>query len=56
MFPFPGTPDYLKMFGPPDDYAWERAHQYYLGTFRSKGYSDIQDSQPTRLEELECMF
>lgn len=56
MYPFPGTPDYLKMFGPPDDRAWERAHQYYLGTFRNKGYSDIQDSQPAALEELECMF
>ncbi len=54
MFPFPGTPDYLNMFGPPDDYAWERAHQYYLGTFREKGYSDIQESQPASLEELEC--
>src|SRR4051812_32074322 len=42
MYPFPGTPDYLKMFGPPDDHAWERAHQYYLGTFREKSYSDIQ--------------
>jgi anaerobic magnesium-protoporphyrin IX monomethyl ester cyclase len=54
MFPFPGTPDYLKMFGPPDDRAWERAHQYYLGTFRDKGYSDIQEAQPVSLEELEC--
>ncbi len=56
MFPFPGTPDYLKMFGIPDDYAWERAHQYYLGTFRDKGYSDIQEAQPASLEELECTF
>jgi len=56
MFPFPGTPDYLKMFGAPDDYAWERAHQYYTSTFRDKGYSDIQDSQPASLEELECTF
>jgi anaerobic magnesium-protoporphyrin IX monomethyl ester cyclase len=56
MFPFPGTPDYLKMFGIPDDYAWERAHRYYLSTFREKGYSDIQEAQPASLEELECMF
>ena len=56
MFPFPGTPDYLKMFGPPDDYAWERAHHYYLGTFRNKGYSDIQESAPISLEDLECTF
>jgi len=56
MFPFPGTPDYLKMFGTPDEYAWERAHQYYTATFRDKGYSDIQETQPTSLEELECTF
>jgi len=56
MFPFPGTPDYLKMWGLPDDRAWERAHQYYLSTFRDKGYSDIQESQPASLEELECTF
>jgi len=56
MFPFPGTPDYLKMFGPPDDYAWERAHQYYTKTFREKGYSDIQESHPASLEELECTY
>ena len=55
MFPFPGTPDYQRMFGSPDDYAWERAHQYYLGTFREQGYSDIQESQPASLEELECI-
>jgi anaerobic magnesium-protoporphyrin IX monomethyl ester cyclase len=54
MFPFPGTPDYIKVFGPPDDYAWERAHQYYLGAFRSKGYSDVQESAPISLEDLEC--
>jgi anaerobic magnesium-protoporphyrin IX monomethyl ester cyclase len=56
MFPFPGTPDYTKMFGMPDDYAWERAHRYYLGTFKEKGYSDIQEAQPASLEELECTF
>jgi anaerobic magnesium-protoporphyrin IX monomethyl ester cyclase len=56
MFPFPGTPDYTKMFGIPDDHAWERAHRYYLGTFKEKGYSDIQEAQPASLEELECTF
>lgn len=56
MFPFPGTPDYQKIFGRPDDYAWERAHRYYLETFKDKGYSDIQESIPASLEDLECTF
>jgi hypothetical protein len=41
------------MFGPPDDQAWERAHRYYTGAFREKGYSDIQEQQPLPLEDLE---
>ena len=56
MFPFPGTPDYAERFGPPDDYAWERAHQHYLNAFREKGFSDIQDQQPAPIEDLECTF
>jgi B12-binding domain/radical SAM domain protein of rhizo-twelve system len=54
MFPFPGTPLYVQLFGPPDDQAWERAHHYYTTTFSDKGYSDIQDRQPAALEDLEC--
>ena len=54
MFAFPGTPDYLQRFGPPDDYAWERAHQHYLQAFRDKGFSDIQDQEPAPSEDLEC--
>ena len=56
MFAFPGTPDYLQRFGPPDDYAWERAHEHYLASFRDKGFSDIQDQQPVSIEELECTY
>jgi hypothetical protein len=56
MFAFPGTPDYLQRFGPPDDHAWERAHEHYLSTFREKGFSDIQDQQPVAIEELECTY
>jgi B12-binding domain/radical SAM domain protein of rhizo-twelve system len=56
MFAFPGTPDYLQRFGPPDDYAWERAHQHYLSAFRDKGFSDIQDQQPAPIEDLECTY
>jgi anaerobic magnesium-protoporphyrin IX monomethyl ester cyclase len=54
MFPFPGTPLYLQMFGLPDESAWERAHHYYTSAFGGKGYSDIQDGQPAAIEDLEC--
>jgi anaerobic magnesium-protoporphyrin IX monomethyl ester cyclase len=56
MFPYPGTPMYQQMFGPPDDQAWERAHHYYTHTFREKGYSDIQEAQPAPIEDLECTY
>lgn len=56
LFAFPGTPDYLRRFGPPDDHAWERAHEHYLSVFREKGFSDIQDQQPVAIEELECTY
>jgi B12-binding domain/radical SAM domain protein of rhizo-twelve system len=54
MFPFPGTPLYTQMFGPPDDQAWERAHSYYTSTFTPKGFSDIQEQRPAAIEDLEC--
>ncbi|MGI9104009.1 MAG: TIGR04295 family B12-binding domain-containing radical SAM protein [Terriglobales bacterium] len=54
MFPFPGTPLYAQMFGPPDDQAWERAYHYYTSTFSEKGYSDIQEQHPAAIEDLEC--
>lgn len=55
MFPFPGSPLYQQTFGAmPDELAWERAHQYYLESFSSKGYSDIQDQSPQALKDLEC--
>jgi anaerobic magnesium-protoporphyrin IX monomethyl ester cyclase len=56
MFAYPGTPSYQQLFGPPDDYAWERAHQQYLSAFRDQGYSDIQEQHPTPIEDLECTF
>ena len=56
MFPYPGTPLYQQIFGPPDDLAWERAHRHYTGTFREKGYSDIQEANPRALEDLECTY
>jgi B12-binding domain/radical SAM domain protein of rhizo-twelve system len=55
MFPFPGSPEYVRTFGAePDDGAWERAHSFYLNLFADKGYSDIQDQHPRPLAELEC--
>ena len=56
MFAYPGTPDYMQRFGPPDDYAWERAHQHYLDAFRDKGFSDVQDQKPAPIEDLECTY
>lgn len=54
MFPFPGSPLYQQTFSaPPDDLAWERAHNYYTTTFAQKGYSDVQEQRPLPLEELE---
>jgi len=56
MFAFPGTPDYMQRFGPPDDHAWERAHEHYLKAFQGKGFSDIQDQRPLAIEDLECTY
>jgi anaerobic magnesium-protoporphyrin IX monomethyl ester cyclase len=60
MFPFPGSPEYVKTFGElPDETAWERAHDFYLGLFANRGYSDIQEQNPRPLAELEreaCAF
>jgi hypothetical protein len=56
MFPFPGSPSYVEIFGSlPDDQAWERAHHYYTSLFRDKGFSDIQEQQPLSIEELESL-
>jgi anaerobic magnesium-protoporphyrin IX monomethyl ester cyclase len=51
LFPYPGSPDYLRLWGPPDDRAWERAHDHYLGQFDR--FSDIQEQRPVRLPILE---
>jgi len=57
MFPFPGSPLFVQMFGEsPDDNAWERAHDFYLSQFREKGFSDIQEQRPATIEDLECMY
>lgn len=51
LFPYPGSPDYRRLWGMPDDHAWERAHAYYLAQFGE--FSDIQEQQPRALHELE---
>lgn len=51
LFPYPGSPDYTRRWGTPDDAAWERAHDFYLNRFDR--FSDIQEQQPTPLVQLE---
>lgn len=51
LFPYPGSPDYTKKWGFPDDQAWERANEYYLQVYAE--FSDIQDEKPLPLQELE---
>ncbi|HYP15300.1 MAG TPA: TIGR04295 family B12-binding domain-containing radical SAM protein [Bryobacteraceae bacterium] len=51
LYPYPGSPDYTKRWGQPDENAWERAHDYYLQLYAE--FSDIQESQPRPLRELE---
>ena len=51
LFPYPSAPEYRKLFGEPDDLAWERALDHYLSQFDS--FSDIQEDRPLSLVELE---
>jgi anaerobic magnesium-protoporphyrin IX monomethyl ester cyclase len=51
LYPYPSSPDYRRLWGEPDDRAWERAHQYYLSQFTA--FSDLQEEQPLPLPELE---
>ncbi len=52
LYPYPSSPDYRKLWGEPDDHAWERAHAHYLAEFAR--FSDIQDEAPAPLAELEA--
>ena len=52
LFPYPSAPEYRRLFGEPDDQAWERALDHYLGQFTS--FSDIQEDHPLSLAELEA--
>ncbi len=51
LFPYPGSPDYSRRWGRPDDRAWERAVDHYLASFDE--FSDIQDARPLPLADLE---
>jgi B12-binding domain/radical SAM domain protein of rhizo-twelve system len=51
MFPYPGSPGYVRRWGTADDRAWERATDHYLAEVRE--LSDIQDARPRPLTELE---
>jgi B12-binding domain/radical SAM domain protein of rhizo-twelve system len=53
LFPYPGSPDYTKRWGTPDDRAWERAHEFYLAQFED--FSDVQEQRPTTLVQLEAV-
>ncbi|MBW8728835.1 MAG: TIGR04295 family B12-binding domain-containing radical SAM protein [Inquilinus limosus] len=52
LYPYPSSPDYRRLWGQPDDRAWERAHEHYLSQFDH--FSDIQDERPLPLRELEA--
>ena len=52
LYPYPSSPDYRRLWGEPDDHAWERAHAHYLGQFAA--FSDIQEERPLSLPELEA--
>ena len=52
LYPYPSSPDYRRLFGLPDDRAWERAHEHYLAQFDR--FSDIQDGAPLPLPQLEA--
>ena len=51
LYPYPGSPDYRKLWGEPDDHAWERAHAHYLALFSQ--FSDVQNERPAPLTALE---
>lgn len=51
LYPYPSSPDYRRLWGEPDEGAWERAHEHYLAQFDA--LSDIQDGKPMPLRELE---
>jgi anaerobic magnesium-protoporphyrin IX monomethyl ester cyclase len=53
LYPYPSSPDYHRLWGAPDDMAWERAHAHYLAQFDA--FSDIQERRPLPLATLEAV-
>jgi hypothetical protein len=51
LFPYPGSPDYRKLWGNPDDGAWERAVDYYLSRYGELSEIQEQDVRPLRFLE-----
>jgi anaerobic magnesium-protoporphyrin IX monomethyl ester cyclase len=51
LFPYPGSREYSRRWGMPDNRAWERAHSVYLRDYAE--FSDLQDKNPLSLEQLE---
>jgi anaerobic magnesium-protoporphyrin IX monomethyl ester cyclase len=51
LFPYPGSPEYTRRWGEPDERAWERAQEYYIATFGQ--FSDIQEERPAPLTQIE---
>ena len=39
LYPYPSSPDYRRLWGAPDDAAWERAHAHYLAQFAASATS-----------------
>ena len=53
LYPYPSSPDYRRLWGEPDDDAWERAHEHYLAAFSR--FSDIQEERPLPLSASTSM-
>ena len=51
LFPYPGSPEYTRRWGAPDEHAWERAVDYYLDS--NNHFSDIQEVAPQPLVQIE---
>ncbi len=51
LFPYPGSADFRRLFGAPDDNAWSVAHHWYLQ--QNTALSDLQSEIPLSLADLE---